>query len=146
MRASKSINMEECVAPVKQTAAKVRRGDSETATNSDDKSGRYDELRSGRPCAVELFAGSAGLSARLWDSGFDVLSFDSKFNKHKAKRRKTGVPVPVLPLDLTREPDQEMIRGMVAARKPRLVWMSLPSGSFTVQPVVPPGGRRREEG
>ena len=91
--------------------------------------------KASRPCAVELFAGSAGLSARLWDHGFDVVAIDSKFNKHSARKRKNGAPVPIVPVDLTKGPDQDVIKKLVSDRRPQLVWMSLPSGSFSVQPT-----------
>ena len=49
-----------------------------------------------RPVALELFAGSGGMSAAMWDCGFDVISVDTKFNKHPPKKRKTGAEVPIM--------------------------------------------------
>ncbi len=69
-----------------------------------------------RPGALELCCGHAGLTAALWDHGFDATGSDWVNNKHQPT-------VPILQIDLTTPEGQASIHDLLKRKAVRYVHM-----------------------
>ena len=88
----------------------------------------------GKPSFVELFCGSAGLSAEMRQLGFQVLGVD---NKPTAKQARA----PVINLDL-RDPEQQD-RLWPELRRANVVWIAPPCGTSSAARRIPLHGRHK---
>ena len=77
-----------------------------------------------RPGSLELCCGHAGLSAALWDHGFDATAVDWAGNKHQAC-------MPVINIDLTTDRGQQFIMDLLRRGTILYVHMGPPCGTFT---------------
>ena len=87
-----------------------------------------------KPSFVELFCGSAGLSAEMLQLGFQVLGVD---NKPTAKQARA----PVINLDL-RDPEQQD-RLWPEIRRAHVVWLAPPCGTSSAARRIPLHGRHK---
>ena len=74
--------------------------------------------------AIEICCGHAGLTAALWDAGFEATGIDWGGNRHRPT-------VPIIRADLTTPEGQNLVWKLSEDKKTAYVHMGPPCGTFT---------------
>ena len=81
-------------------------------------------IRKNRPFAMEICCGHAGLTAALWDAGFEAAGVDWVGNRHQTA-------VPVVNADLTTHEGRQFVWQLLESDSLVYVHMGPPCGTFT---------------